>query len=317
MKDFFKLIRYKNLLIIILLQCLIKFCVVNPILKIYELEPLFGGLDLVFMITATVLIAAGGYVINDYFDTKTDTVNRPEEVIIGKNISRSDAITIHLILNIIACVLGFLVSYRIGVWIIGLAYPFISGLLWFYSATYKKQFLIGNIIVALLTGIVPLMPAVYELPMQIATNYDTIVNNDINIYLIFYWAVGYGIFAAITTLTREIVKDWEDYEGDKAAGRNSVPMVCGEFYTKIITVVLTAISLTGVIYMWRNYLTDILSSIYISLFIIIPFVILLYKIMKIETKDDCKYIKNFYKIIMIAGILYLFVVRYNFLSFLQ
>ncbi len=314
MRDFFKLIRYKNLLIIILLQCLVKFCIVNPLLDVYGLEPLFGGLDFIFMVTSTVLMAAGGYVINDYFDTQTDSVNRPDEVVVGNGVSRSEAVNIHLILNIIACVLGFLVSFRIGVWIIGLAYPFISGLLWFYSATYKKQFLIGNIIVAFLTGLVPLLPAVYELPMQIAKNYDKIVEDEINIYLIFYWAAGYGVFAAITTLAREIIKDWEDCEGDKAAGRNSVPMVCGDFYTKIITLVLTLVSILGVVWVWLKYLTDTISAIYILLLVVAPFIFLFYKIIKIKSKEDCKFVKNLYKIIMITGMLYMLVVRYNFLS---
>ena len=157
------------------------------------------------MTLATIMIAGGGYVINDYFDTKADLINRPNNVIVGTDISRGNALTWHLALNIIACILGALVSIRIGVWIFAFAYPIISGLLWFYSSTYKKMFLLGNIIVAFLISIIPLMPVAYQLPGQMNTDNPNIINGVFDLNLIFYWSLGFSIFSFITTLFREII----------------------------------------------------------------------------------------------------------------
>ena len=123
MKAFFKVIRVKNLLMIALLQVLINVCLVRPILMLYELEPTFTVLDFIFLTTATVMIAAGGYIINDYFDTKSDMINRPDNVVVGTDVSRGNALAWHLGLNIIACILGAMVSLRIGVWVFAFFFP--------------------------------------------------------------------------------------------------------------------------------------------------------------------------------------------------
>jgi len=197
---------------IALLQVLINVCLVRPILMLYELEPTFTVLDFIFLTAATVMIAAGGYIINDYFDTKSDMINRPDNVVVGTDVSRGNALAWHLGLNIVACILGAMVSLRIGVWVFAFFFPFVSGLLWFYSSTYKKMFLLGNVIVALLTGLIPLLPVAYEIPGQIATDNVMIVNGVYDLNLLFYWAGAFGIFAFVTTIYREIIKDIEDID---------------------------------------------------------------------------------------------------------
>ena len=99
MINFLKLVRYKNLLIIVLTQYLMRFCIIRPILAVNDFELQFSELNFFFLVMATVVITAAGYVINDYFDTKTDLVNRPETVIIGKKMNRRWAIKWHLLLN--------------------------------------------------------------------------------------------------------------------------------------------------------------------------------------------------------------------------
>ena len=109
---------------IALLQVLINVCLVKPILMLYGLEPTFTALDVVFLVSATVMIAAGGYIINDYFDTKSDMINRPDNVVVGTDVSRGNALAWHLGLNIAACILGAMVSLRIGVWVFALSLLF-------------------------------------------------------------------------------------------------------------------------------------------------------------------------------------------------
>jgi 4-hydroxybenzoate polyprenyltransferase len=114
--------------------------------------PLF---DFILLVAATVLITAAGYVINDYFDIKTDLINRGK-VIVGTSIPRRMAMMWHNILNITGVGIGFYVSWRTGFFWMGILFLLVSGMLYFYSASYKRQFLIGNIIVAFLTAMVPM-----------------------------------------------------------------------------------------------------------------------------------------------------------------
>ncbi|MBQ3619436.1 MAG: geranylgeranylglycerol-phosphate geranylgeranyltransferase [Bacteroidales bacterium] len=314
MKAFFKVIRVKNLLMIALLQVLINVCLVRPILMLYELEPTFTVLDFIFLTAATVMIAAGGYIINDYFDTKSDMINRPDNVVVGTDVSRGNALAWHLGLNIVACILGAMVSLRIGVWVFAFFFPFVSGLLWFYSSTYKKMFLLGNVIVALLTGLIPLLPVAYEIPGQMATDNVMIVNGVYDLNLLFYWAGAFGIFAFVTTFYREIIKDIEDIDGDREIGRSTVPVVIGVMASKIVIVVLIACTIAALIVVWHKFLCDTISAIYFGVMLILPLIFLAYKVLTMKEKKQYHFASNFAKLIMLAGILFLLVVRYNFMS---
>ena len=302
---------------IALLQVLINVCLVRPILMLYELEPTFTVLDFIFLTTATVMIAAGGYIINDYFDTKSDMINRPDNVVVGTDVSRGNALAWHLGLNIIACVLGAMVSLRIGVWVFAFFFPFVSGLLWFYSSTYKKMFLLGNVIVALLTGLIPLLPVAYEIPGQMATDNEMIVNGVYDLNLLFYWAGAFGIFAFVTTIYREIIKDIEDIDGDREIGRSTVPVVIGVMASKIVIVVLIACTIAALIVVWHKFLSDTISAIYFGVMLILPLIFLAYKVLTMKEKKQYHFASNFAKLIMLAGILFLLVVRYNFMSVLE
>lgn len=302
---------------IALLQVLINVCLVRPILMLYELEPTFTVLDFIFLTAATVMIAAGGYIINDYFDTKSDMINRPDNVVVGTDVSRGNALAWHLGLNIVACILGAMVSLRIGVWVFAFFFPFVSGLLWFYSSTYKKMFLLGNVIVALLTGLIPLLPVAYEIPGQIATDNVMIVNGVYDLNLLFYWAGAFGIFAFVTTIYREIIKDIEDIDGDREIGRSTVPVVIGVMASKIVIVVLIACTIAALVVVWHKFLCDTISAIYFGVMLILPLIFLAYKVLTMKEKKQYHFASNFAKLIMLAGILFLLVVRYNFMSVLE
>ncbi len=260
------------------------------------------------------MIAAGGYIINDYFDTKSDMINRPDNVVVGTDVSRGNALAWHLGLNIVACILGAMVSLRIGVWVFAFFFPFVSGLLWFYSSTYKKMFLLGNVIVALLTGMIPLLPVAYEIPGQMATDNVMIVNGVYDLNLLFYWAGAFGIFAFVTTIYREIIKDIEDIDGDREIGRSTVPVVIGVMASKIVIVVLIACTIAALIVVWHKFLSDTISAIYFGVMLILPLIFLAYKVLTMKEKKQYHFASNFAKLIMLAGILFLLVVRYNFMS---
>lgn len=313
MLAFLKLIRIQNLLIVAVTQYLMRYAVIEPILEVNNFELQMTNFEFFVLVFATICLTAGGYVINDYFDTKTDSLNRPGTVVVGKSITRRSAMTIHMTFNILGVIAGFYVSYKIGLYQLGLIFLIVSGMLWYYSTTYKRQFLIGNILVAVLTGLVPLMVVLFEMPELNRTYRDILLNNHANLNHVFFWVAGFSFFAFITTLTREIIKDTEDFEGDSAYGRNTLPIMLGIKWTKIIIAVLILITLASIGIIYLKFLTgSVLTLWYISLAVVIPFVVLIFKLIKADSKADYHFASIFMKFIMLAGILYSLIAAYIF-----
>lgn len=308
--NFLRLVRYKNLLIIVLTQYLMRLSIIRPILKVNNFELQFSEINFFFLVLSTVFLTAAGYVINDYFDTKTDLVNRPEKVIIGKIIDRRKAILLHIILNTIGIGLGTYVSFYIGKPILSLVFVFITGILWFYSTTYKRQFLIGNLIVALLTSLVPLMVLLFELPLLNRAYGYFLIEVNANFNQIIVWILSFAFYAFMLTLIREIIKDIEDYEGDNAYGRQTLPIVLGLQNSKIIVLSFILITLFSLLYAYFRFLTDYITLVYFIVFLMIPMVVLFYKIIIAESKNEYHSASRMSKMIMLAGILYSLVANY-------
>lgn len=319
MKAFLKLIRWSNLLIVILTMVLMRYAILEPVLnKInISLYTLAGSatsmslqsswFDFFILVAATVLITAGGYVINDYFDIKTDLINRGK-VIVGTKIPRRQAMMWHNIFNIAGVAAGFYVSAKAGYIWMGILFLIVSGLLYFYSASYKRQFLIGNLLVALLTAMVPMLVVILEAPAL----YQYYAINAVKIpdlSIIFYWVGGFAIFAFITTLCREIIKDIEDFEGDVAYGRNTVPVVIGILTSKIVTVCLVFFTLLMLYFVWYLYLNDLITLIYISVAVALPLVYIIFQIIVSKSRKQLHSASRIMKIVMLTGIFYSVVVK--------
>ncbi|OFX28041.1 MAG: hypothetical protein A2X08_11570 [Bacteroidetes bacterium GWA2_32_17] len=303
--DFLKLIRYKNLLIIVITQYLMRWCVIAPFLKTINQEMQFSEGLFALLVLATVLIAAAGYAINDYFDIKTDFANHPESVIVGTKISRRWAMTYNNIFNFIGVAIGFWISYKIELINLGFLFLFVSGGLWFYSALYKKQLIIGNIIVALFAAIVPLLTVIYEIPLLnkvITPNRPPVEATVVSI--MFLYITGYSIFAFLTTLAREIIKDVEDLEGDDISGRQTIPVTWGIKTSKSIIISILSIILILLSIIYINFFQDFTTLIYIMLFIFIPIIFLIIKLLKANKKADFHFISTGLKGVMLLGLLF-------------
>ena len=324
MTDYLKLVRAKNLLIIAATQYLMRYAVIFPILEYEGYESQFSHLNFFLLVLTTMLLAAAGYVINDYFDTKTDILNRPDTVIVGKTIKRQSAMILHIVLNIIAIGLGFYISYSIGIWKLVYIYIMITGLLWFYSSSYKRQFLVGNIIVALLVALVPLMTVFYEIPPLIEEYRATLIVLKDNFNEIFHWVLGFSVFAFMSNVIREIIKDTEDFEGDKAYGRRSVPVVSGIKATKIVIISLIALTLIILFATWFFFVRVRLnipvlqyaSGGYFLITLVFPFVFLALKVKNAKEKSDWTLASDLSKWVMLFGILFAFVVRFSYYAYI-
>jgi 4-hydroxybenzoate polyprenyltransferase len=319
MKEFLKLIRWQNLLIVALTMILMRYAVIAPLLGKIGVVLIHGSgeeipvtlqfpwYDFIILVAATIFITAGGYVINDYFDIKTDLINKGK-VIVGTKIPRRQAMMWHNIFNIVGVAAGFYISWKAGYIMMGALFLIVSGLLYFYSASYKRQFLVGNIIVAILTAMVPLLVAFYEWPsLYRFYAVNAIKMPEINI--LFFWIGGFALFAFLTTLTREIIKDIEDFEGDIAYGRNTVPVVLGVLSSKIVSVCLIILTVALLYLTWYLYINDLITLIYLSAAIVLPLLFVIYKVIISQNRKQLHSASSLMKIVMLTGILYSVVVK--------
>jgi 4-hydroxybenzoate polyprenyltransferase len=319
MKAFLKLIRWQNLLIVILTMVLIRYFIIGSLISkigiVFKngngveigMALQFPWYDFVLLVAAVVFITAAGYVINDYFDIKTDLINKGQ-VIVGTKIPRRQAMMFHNVFNIAGVAAGFYISWKAGYPMLGAIFLLVSGLLYFYSASYKRQFLIGNLIVAILTAMVPLLVVAYEWP-SLYRYYTLNAVKMPDIDFIFYWVAGFALFAFLTTLTREIIKDIEDFEGDSAYGRNTLPIIIGVKTSKIISVLLVIVTITLLYLAWYYYVNDKITLIYLNCAIVIPLIMVIFKLIFSKNKVQLHSASSIMKIVMLTGIVYSVVVK--------
>lgn len=309
---FFKLVRLPNLLIIALTQYLVRWCIIYPLAIVYfNAEFEIKEFDFFLLSLSTVLIAAAGYAINDYFDIRIDQVNRPGKIIAGVKIKRRVVMGAHVVMNALALALAVYVSHKYGNIKLALIHFTAAVALWFYSTNLKRQLIIGNIIIAALAAMVPFTVIVYELPLLA----ENAVSNQMlnNLFSINYIVLGYTVFAFLATLIREIIKDAEDVAGDREYGRSTIPVVYGYATTKIIVYVLSLVVMVALAYIqymqWAE--SFYLPFLYIGLFIQLPFVIMLYVLYKAGQPGQYRLAGNLAKAIIVTGILSMAVFYYT------
>jgi len=330
---FIKLIRLPNLLIIALTQYVVRYAILYPFFAINAIELRMSNLDFFLLSLSTVMIAAAGYIINDYFDTKVDRVNRPTKIIVGKYIKRRMAMGAHIVISSIAIFIAAYVAYQIGSLKLVLIQILSVGVLWYYSVSFKKQVIIGNVVVAILAALVPLVAGLYEILLQ--HNFIDETSNTLIFYLeegtpfddvsyilsqIFYntfaWILGFSLFAFLSTMVREIVKDIEDYEGDKKYFSNTLAVVHGKDKAKKVAQLIIVIMMVLLGYLQYQQLitNDNTSFIYFMFGLQIPLGYLLYKLQLAKEKADYSKLSMNIKVVMLSGIMYAMVFGYTLLS---
>jgi 4-hydroxybenzoate polyprenyltransferase len=297
MKAFLKLIRFPNLLIIAFTQYMVRWFILNP------KGSTITDFQFFLLSLSTVMIAAAGYVINDYFDVRIDKVNKPERMVIDKGVKRRVAIGAHTVINILAVLIAAYVAITVGNWKLVLIHLLAATGLWLYSTTFKRKFLIGNIVISGFTALVPFITGLYEY-----SGCPKLCLDSWNMKVI----LSLSFFAFITTLLREIIKDIEDIEGDKEFGCKTMPIVLGIEATKRIVmawIVLTMICLGLIQYHFlkRSFYVEFY---YFLLTLQVPFIFLLWKLNRAVTKTDFRLAGNTAKFIMVMGVCFLAVHTY-------
>lgn len=264
-----RLTRFGNLLIIGFAQTATAFFLVG--------SHTWQTFSLWLLSSSTIIIAAAGYIINDYYDIKIDYINKPERVVIGKIIPRRFAILFHTLFSVGGIAIGFYLSWQIGV-----IHFFSAFMLWLYSNSLKRLPLIGNVVIAFLTALSVFIIAVF---------YKT----NINLILI------YALFAFFISLVREVVKDMEDLKGDITFGCKTLPILWGIRKTKYFLYSVLVVFVLLVLIL-DSYFT-ILPSVYFMSFLFLPLAWFALRLHRADTVKDFRWLSNLSKIIMLLGII--------------
>ncbi|MEO1051351.1 MAG: geranylgeranylglycerol-phosphate geranylgeranyltransferase [Bacteroidota bacterium] len=276
---FIKLTRVWNLLIIVLAQ---YFTAIFLVAEGDNWNNVLFDLRLFLLSLSTVLIAASGYIINDYYDVKIDYINKPERVVVGKVLKRRVVMVAHTFINFAGIAIGAYLSLKLGL------INFLSALLlWLYSNILKRRPFIGNFSVALLTGLsIYVVNVLYE------------INSPLVII--------YALFAFSFTLIREVIKDMEDIRGDLAFGCKTLPIIWGIRRTKWFLFYISLAFLFCVIVISNLFLTK--SFILLSFLLIPPVAVLIFYMYRADTKRAFTRLSNLCKLIMLLGIISMIII---------
>ncbi len=296
---FLKLVRWPNLLFILLAECLFHFCIYKPL---YPSGGLAADRQFYFILITYILIAAAGYIINDYFDVNIDQVNKPEKVVVGEYISRRWVIFWHLIFSLLGIYISTIAFPFQLYWHIHLANLATILFLWFYSTNFKKDFLVGNVVISILTAWS--IAVVYFSKFTVSELFHPEIGSTANVRF-FKLMLLYSAFAFILTLVREALKDMEDIEGDEKFGCKTLPIVWGLMPTKVYIAVwlMVVIVMLTVIQIFVLPLGWWISIIYCIVLIVAPLIYVLVKLPSSFTSKDFTKLSSWIKFAMLAGIL--------------
>ena len=307
------LVRWSNLFFLGALIYVMEKWVVVPILDDVAFGEQLPWYILLLIAAATILIAAGGYVINDYFDIKIDRINRPDQLIVTQYISKENAMRLSIGLSGVGMICGLVAAWLLRSSTIAILFAIIPGLLWFYSSSYKRLLIVGNVTIALLSALSPMMIAIANVA-QLQLKYSTILPYTTLEHDIYAWVGGFSLFAFLLTWIREIVKDLQDQMGDRELECHSMPIVWGNIVTKIVVTALIVLTTVLIGWFWYSLLPfdhswQSFSTRYIVLAIIIPLWGALWLLWAAKIPSDYRTCQQVLKLTMFLGMLYSFVLR--------
>ena len=305
-----QLIRGNNLIFIALTQYLFKYLILDYQIHEHYIsfsENAMGTQRILFLllVISTLFVAAAGYVINDISDIKTDQINKPDKVLVGKVISEKQAKTLYYTLNIIGILLGFIVFYFLGKPSLVTIHLLTSMMLYLYATKHQCNGFLGNFFVSFSTALVVLTVWMFSFYTLIISGSEYLLADKTSQILIY----GYAGFAFVFTLLREWAKDLEDFKGDSATGCRSFMNKQGiEKGKKIIaiSIVVSSLLIGYFQYLLFQYAPAhrLFNAVFITL-IAVNLISALPLVLKAKEKKDFKKLSSTFKLIMAAGILYM------------
>ena len=299
MISFLKLIRFKNLLMVLLTMVLTKYAIINSLISS------ISDFQFILLVFSILCITASGYIINDIFDVEADKINKPTKVYIHNTISKKKALNIYKLLTVLGLILGIYTSYLKEEIVYITFFILTIILLYWYSKSLKRIAIVGNLVTSFLVALTIIIVYIFEIKntntasnlLEAISNFFTSISVTIYIFI-------YIIFAFFMTLIREIVKDIEDIKGDYALKMKTLPILIGVKRTKNIVLIISSLTFLFVLLILKEELLHLPILLwYTILFIILPFIWFIYKLYGSKTTKDFHLLSNLIKIIMFFGIL--------------
>jgi 4-hydroxybenzoate polyprenyltransferase len=299
---FLRLVRLPNLVMIAVTQVLFYFSLVQPFYKV-GVNTTFESIHFLLVIISSILIAAAGNIINDYFDRNIDEINKPEKKIVDKLIKRRWAIVMHIAFSLIAILIGFYVDSQTPVFWLGFSNTICVLLLFAYSISLKKKLLAGNVLISLLTAWVILVCFLCYY-RSLGCDHCEPIEWAAQLRRFMRISFLYAGFAFVISLIREVVKDMEDMEGDRKYGCRTIPIAWGIPAAKVFVAVWLVV-LIGMISIVQVYVLQLgwyWSAAYSIVLIITPLVWILRKLYQAQVPKDYHQLSTIIKLVMLAGL---------------
>ncbi|MEP0265872.1 geranylgeranylglycerol-phosphate geranylgeranyltransferase [Dokdonia sp.] len=292
--NYLRLIRLPNLLMLVIMQCVIRYGFFKP----FDVELKLSWLGFLFLVLATVLIAAGGYIINDIIDVTADKINKPKRRTIGVSIDPKRAKFIYYLLTFVGIGFGFTLSAVVDEPLYFLIFAGTALALYLYSRFFRKKALIGNVIVSFTIAISIVIVGMFEL-FPIDNDFD----GDFKMFLLGF-IKDISVAAFLINLIREITKDVEDIQGDHVARYRTLPVILGAQRTARIASIIGLITLTLISWYTFTYLYDHKITVAVLFFgVIAPLGYVSTQLWEADKKSQFTRLSLILKIAMLIGIM--------------
>lgn len=323
MISFLKLIRYKNLLMVLLTMVLTKYALINSMFfsnisfENYTLiHTTYLGITLThyqFTILAfsILLITASGYIINDIFDIETDKINKPSKVIIGNSISIKNAWFFYSLTSALGLFLGVYLSFSTQNYDYSFFFLGTTFVLFLYSRFFKKTLLVGNLVIAILLGLVIFITIIFNEPKTHTKNLLELISNLGTGVHLFIVMIIYIVFSLLTTFIREIIKDIEDVDGDLKINAKTLPILFGRKRASKVAFFFSAVLLVFLLFVLQSLKNEYLFLLYGIVCILLPLLYFMYKLWIAKSKKEFSKLSNLMKFIMLFGILSMILFKLN------
>jgi len=269
----FSVIRGYNIPVIALAQYLSAIFIMAPEKR--ALSVLFD-FNLFIIVIVSGLTIASGYIINNFYDSKKDLINRPIKSKLDRLVSQKTKLQVYFSINFIAAILASFVSFRAV-----LFFSVYIFLIWFYSHKLKKFPIIGNLTASLL-AVLPF----FAILLYYKNLYPQIF--------------AHATFLFLLLLIREIIKDLENIKGDIANDYQTIPVKYGEVFAKKIITSLTIATIIPVYFLVEIYDVGYMDIyFYVSLIVLIFFLSLLWKS---TSKLHYLLLHNLLKFVVVCGV---------------
>lgn len=304
MTNYLKLIRYRHLLVLAFMQLIFRY----GFLKLQNISLSLADWQYILLVLSTVCLAAGGAIVNAIFQQDSDLENKPEFQVVGKFISENTAYNLYAGFTFVGVSIGFYLSNVIQKPNFAILFILIASTLYFYASSMKNSILVGNIIIAFVNSIYLLIIGLFDLLPSTFEGNQTVMGIHFSIL------IDYAIFTFIISFLIELVSDIKNTEGDKSQGLSTLAIAIGTSKAKKVALAISLIPIFCVLYYLKVYLFDaklLYSFIYGLIFIIMPLIYFLIKILKANDPKEFRHLYLILNWILVLGYLSILVISLN------